>query len=210
MSLTGRLLTTVSAILAGVVAGTACTRADTDTDGTALAAAEHTPAHVDSVFPIAEEIQRFRAELPARATELSGGSGDMAGLVQRFMAALESRDGRELDAMMITPAEFIDLYYPHSRFTERPYEMAPQLVWFQLENYGSRGLNRALERFGGRDLGWHAWSCDNVTVEGPNRIHGNCVVSIRDAERGTGDVSLFGQVLERDGLFKFINYANGL
>lgn len=90
-------------------------------DGTpgraAEAAPEHAPVHIDSVFPIEEEVRRFRAALSDSATELSGGAASADALILEFMAALESRDVETLSRLAITPAEFIDLYYPHTRFT---------------------------------------------------------------------------------------------
>jgi hypothetical protein len=168
---------------------------------------DHNPTHVDSVFPIEEEVRRFRALLDHRADALTGGAGSRDELVARYLEALAAGDRAALAALAITPAEFIDLYYPHTRFTARPYELAPGLLWFQFENYGSRGLTRALERFGGRELDVSGYDCRTVTAEGPNRIHGGCTVRLRDRIRGTVSVSLFGEILERDGQFKFITLA---
>jgi hypothetical protein len=174
------------------------------------AAPGHTPVHIDSVFPIEEEVRRFRAALSDSATELSGSAASAEALVLEFMTALEGRDAQTLSRLTITPAEFIDLYYPHTRFTARPYEMAPGLVWFQLENYGSKGINRALDRFGGRPLGFVGHACETETVEGPNRLLSGCVVHVSNDVDGETTLSLFGTMIERDGVWKFVSYANGL
>lgn len=182
--------------------------------GTAAAeqpvARERDPVHVDSVFPAEEELRRFIAALPDSADQLTGGASSRDGLVERFIAELEAGDRDALATLAITPAEFAWLYYPHSRFSSPPYELSPALVWFQLENYGSRGLNRALERYGGRPLGVSGYTCDAAEEQGPNRVWSGCTVRLGSAAGDTGSVSLFGAILERDGSFKFVSYGNRL
>jgi hypothetical protein len=169
------------------------------------------PVRVDSVFPLDEEIRRFRAELQDSVASLAGGAGSLDALVAAFVAALEVRDVPSLGELVITPAEFAYLYYPATHYTRRPYEMSPSLVWFQLENYGSRGLNRALARHGGRPLQVIGHTCPNEALEeGGNRVWHGCVIRRIDEAGDTVNTSLFGAILERDGRFKFINYANRL
>jgi hypothetical protein len=184
-----------------------------DAAARAEAAAEpaERPVHVDSIFPIEEEIRRFRAGLGAEPDGLSGGAGSREALVQAFVHALEARDAAALDRMAITAEEFAYLYYPHTRFTSRPYELSPALVWFQLENYGGKGASRALGRYGGRHLGYVGYRCaDEPQTEGPNRLWNGCVVRHLDAAGDTVDLSLFGPILEHRGHFKFVNFANRL
>jgi hypothetical protein len=169
------------------------------------------PVHVDSVFPLDEEIRRFRAELQDSVASLAGGAGSLDALVAAFAGALQDRDVVSLGKLVITPAEFAYLYYPATRYTRRPYEMSPSLVWFQLENYGSRGLNRALARYGGRPLRVIGHACPHEAAEeGGNRVWHGCVVRRIDEAGDTVNTSLFGAILERDDRFKFINYANRL
>lgn len=169
------------------------------------------PVHVDSVFPIEEEIRRFRATLTDSVTSLEGGARSVDELVARFLDALEARDMAALGGLALTKAEFIDLYYPNTRFTKRPYELSPALVWFQLENYGYAGLNRALTRHGGRPFDRAGHTCPaEPELEGENRIWSGCLVRHVDEAGDTLSLSLFGGIIERDGRFKFINYANRL
>lgn len=206
MSHRARLLT------AGVVLLAALTGCDAlPKHGVAAATAERVPVYVDSVFPIEEEIRRFRETVPDSATTLQGGARSIDELVARFLDALEVRDVDALGELAMTSAEFIDLYYPNTRFTKRPYELSPGLVWFQLETYGSAGLKRALARHGGRafDRARHACPAE-PELEGTNRIWSGCVVRHVDEAGDTLSLSLFGAIIERDGRFKFINYANRL
>lgn len=177
----------------------------------AEAAAEPQPVHVDSIFPIEEEIRRFRAAIGPEPAALAGGAESREALVEAFVRALEADDLAALEALKLTVEEFAYLYYPHTRFTARPYELAPGLVWMQLENYGSKGLSRARARFAGRPLGYRGHACpDEPETEGPNRLWSGCVVRGADAAGEPVDLSLFGAILERDGRFKFVGYGNRL
>jgi hypothetical protein len=202
---------TFMAGLLPVVVATGCQPLDTAPATVQVAAElEHQPTYVDSIFPIEEEIRRFRAQVGTRAERLADGASSRDELVRTFIDALEAEDRAAIGRLALTPAEFIDLYYPHTRFTRRPYEMAPQLVWYQLENYGSKGLSRALDRFGGRDLDFRGYACETAAVEGPNRVAGGCVVDVLNIRGERVTTSLFGQIIEHGGVYKFINFANGL
>lgn len=166
---------------------------------------------VDSVFPIDEEIRRFMATLDSVPTALRYGAGSRDELVQRFIRAVETRDTTELPRLVIQRDEFITFYYPHTRYTERPYELAPALLWFQMENPSSRGLNRLLERMGGRSLSFEGLSCpDEPLIEERNRIWEGCSVTVRGQDGTVQPHQLFGAILERDGTWKFLSYANAL
>lgn len=177
----------------------------------AVAALEMPPQHIDSIVPIDEEIRRFRATLSDSVASLAGGAASRDELIARFVTALEAGDVAALGQLAITPVEFAYLYYPHTRYTRRPYELSPGLLWFQLENYGSRGLARALARYGGAPLGVVGHACAaEPEVEDRNRVWSGCVVRRIDEHGDTVGLALFGAILERDGAYKFINYGNRL
>lgn len=166
---------------------------------------------VDSVFPIDEEIRRFVATLDSVPTALRHGAGSREELVERFIRAVETRDIAELPRLVIQQDEFITFYYPHTRYTQRPYELAPALLWFQMENPSSRGLNRLMERMGGRSLGYAGLDCpDQPLIEERNRIWEGCTVTVRGQDGNMAPHRLFGAMLERDGTWKFLSYANAL
>jgi hypothetical protein len=76
---------------------------------------------------------------------------------------------------------------------------------------GSKGLNRALARYGGRPLRAVGHTCpDSPQQEGENLIRHGCSIRRVDEKGDTVGTSLFGAILERDGRFKFISYANRL
>lgn len=179
--------------------------------GTVEDAAPVVQGIVDSVFPIDEEIRRFMATLDSVPTALRQGAGSRDELVQRFIRAVEARDTTELPRLVIQRDEFITFYYPHTRYTARPHELAPALLWFQMENPSSRGLNRLLERMGGRSLGFEGLSCpDEPLLEERNRIWEGCTVTLRAPDGSLAPHRLFGAILERDGTWKFLSYANAL
>lgn len=166
---------------------------------------------VDSIFPIDEEIRRFQTSIPDSVSELSAAAVSRDELVTRFFAALESNDRAAMQELALTTAEFAYLFYPHTRYTRRPYELSPALLWFQLENSGSKGLARVLIRYGGRPLASRGYVCSaEPEIEGPNRLWSGCTVQHVADSGDTVSLSLFGGIIERDGRFKFINFANRL
>lgn len=165
---------------------------------------------VDSIRPIEEELRRFRAAVGGdSATALAGGATSRAALVRQFIGALAEADTIKLRRMMVTPREFSDLIYPESPYTRPPYRQAPGLVWSQIEASGSTGLTRMLRRLGGQPLTYVAHECDGEPeAYGSTKIWKGCTVRMRS---GSGEVAagrLFGSIVERDGHFKFVNYAN--
>jgi hypothetical protein len=164
---------------------------------------------VDSIFPIEEEIRRFQVGLQP-VTALSGGAPSRDALVEHFLTALERADPSALAPLALSMAEFGFLYFPESKFTRAPYKTKPGLVWFQIQNVSSRGLGRALERLGGRPLGMRGYRCDAPADSvGRSRVWEGCVVTFRPAEADSPrTMRLFGGIIERGGIYKFIGYAN--
>jgi hypothetical protein len=165
---------------------------------------------VDSILPIEEELRRFRSTLREEPVALAGGAPTRDALVDRFIGALEAADTAALASLLITRAEFAWLYYPYTRFAAPPYELPPGLLWFQIENGTSRGFGRMMERMGGKPAHAQGYACPtDLLVEGPNHVWEDCVVHLRPPGGGERDLRLFGSILERAGVFKFISYSNG-
>jgi hypothetical protein len=167
------------------------------------------PTHVDSILPIEEALRRFRQALGPEPTALGGGARSRDDLVNRFARALAAYDTTAFAGMLMSVEEFAWLYYPHTRYTEAPYRQAPELVWFQIQNGTSRGLGRLLTRLGGTALDVRGYHCSpEPIVEGPNRIWDSCVLRVASLDGEVSDRRLFGSIVERDGAFKFVSYAN--
>lgn len=165
---------------------------------------------VDSIFPVEEEIRRFKAARNgATATGLSNASESRNALVQRLMTALEKLDSADLRLMVINPAEFIELYYPTSIYSHPPFKQSPELVWFLLEQNSEKGIKRALDRFGGMPTHFQNYTCaDTASVRQSNKLWEGCTVVWAPAPGAPSPVRLFGTILERGGRFKFLSYAN--
>ena len=167
---------------------------------------------VDSIRPVAEELSRFRDAIggePARA--FTGGSRSMDALIARFVAAVGARDTAEFRQMAVTAREFADLVYPTSPFVHPPYRQSPGLVWFQTQIASSSGLTRLIARRGGRALGVVGHTCQNPPeVQGANRIWDWCTLQTRGADSVVRNERLHGAIVERNGVYKFVSYANRL
>lgn len=167
------------------------------------------PGVVDSTLPIAEEIRRFVATVDSLPRALRHGAPDRESLVRAFVRAVERRDSLALPGLILQRDEFIALYYPSTSFTAPPYELSPSLVWFQMQNRSSRGITRLLQRDGGRPLGYLGTTCpDTGRVEGANRIWDRCTVRVRDSSGVMRERRLFGGMMEREGTWKFLTFAN--
>ncbi len=167
---------------------------------------------VDSIFPVEEEIRRFKGQLGSTLpTELQNGAHSRAELVSEFGNALPQHDTARIRILAINAAEFIELYYPYTQYTRPPYRQSPALLWFLIQQNSEKGLGRALARFGGQALDSRSLECQEPRVQERNRLW-DCMVRWQTVgEAGKPDpIRLFGTILERDGRFKFLSFANDL
>ena len=142
---------------------------------------------------------------PVRA--LRGGATSRDELVARFGQALAAHDTAALSALLLDAQEFAWLYYPYTVYTHPPYRQAPGMVWLLTAQNSEKGLRRVLERFGGRDPALAGYACRTTEPQDLNVLHGDCAVRLAGDTTGR---RLFGTIIERDGRFKFVSYANGL
>jgi hypothetical protein len=165
---------------------------------------------VDSIRPRTEVLGEFQERYP-EVTALSGGAESQAALTQRFLQALSSRDSADVSKLLISPSEFAWLYYPTTRVSLPPYELAPDLLWFQLDGQSRQGFSAALNDLGGRQLHYGGVDCPATpVVEGKNRIWAPCAVRFRVGEEKERSARLFGPIIERDGAFKLVGLGNSL
>lgn len=164
---------------------------------------------VDSIIPLAEALRRFRAGL-APVQALAGGAPSREALAARFVQALAKLDTAAVRAMVLDRAEFAYLYYPGSDLARPPRAQAPALAWFLMRQNSEKGITRALRRLGGQPLTLHALTCDGEPRrQGEIRVWSGCTVAVGTADGATADRQrLFGSIVERDGRFKFLSYAN--
>ncbi|MBA3893449.1 MAG: hypothetical protein H0X69_07100 [Gemmatimonadales bacterium] len=178
-------------------------------DREVAAAERHGRTVVDSAVPIAVALERFRRDVP-RPQGLEGGFGSREDLIRGFVAALEMSDTAALNRMLMRKDEFAWLYYPSSHLSQAPYELPPDLLWFQFRGEVEKGASLLLSERAGRPLGYVGHDCATERSEGENRIHGHCVLRRMTAAGDTLGERLFGLVVERGGRFKFVSYANKL
>jgi hypothetical protein len=166
---------------------------------------------VDSVLPVEEEIRRFHNTLGRRTIGLSGGTTTRDALVRTLIGALERNDEQALRRLVVDRAEFGFLVYPTSPHTRPPYRLSPDIVWLQRSAGTEKALTRLLQRFGGRPSGFAGYACEEAPAhQGSNRIWGPCVVRLRNHTGDSAPLQLFGPIIERDGMYKFLSLANGL
>jgi hypothetical protein len=165
--------------------------------------------YVDSAIPIEEALRRFRTGLP-RPAGLEEGYPSREKLVREFVRALEGRDTAAFRKMVLNPGEFAWLYYPSSPLSRPPYELSPGLMWFQLQGESEKGASRLFSERAGSPLGYLGHSCASSRVEDKNRVHPNCELHRVTAAGDTVAERLFGLIIEREGRYKFVSYANRL
>lgn len=162
--------------------------------------------------PLARDVAlaEFRAGVPEPAG-LSGGAPSRAALIAAFAGALARRDTAALGRLLLSRAEFAWLYYPTDPQGLPPYDLSPGLRWFTLRGSSDQGLRRLLEKRAGWDLKVAGVTCDPaVSHEGENTVTGPCVVHRLTAAGDTVSERLFGLLIERGGVHKFVSYANHL
>lgn len=165
---------------------------------------------VDSILPMEEQVRRFREGLEAPDT-LRHAAPSREALVRQFLTAVSQSDTATLNALVLDRAEFAYLYYPSSAMSRPPYEAPPQLLWGQILASSNEGLPKVLARATGESIQPGALTCaDSVSVEGENRLHQQCTMALRFGSGAPVTARWFGTIIERDGRFKFIGYANSL
>ena len=165
---------------------------------------------VDSARPIPEEIRRFAARVggdPVMSFAYASASRET--LIRRVVRDVTQADSTDLAAAAITPREFIDLVYPSSPYTHRPYEQPPDLVWMQIASPSATGYRRLLARRGGQAFTYVGHTCaSKPDRQGPNTLYVDCFITVRDPQNAQIKQRWFGTIIERDGRFKILSYRN--
>ncbi|MEP6832428.1 MAG: hypothetical protein ABJB74_03500 [Gemmatimonas sp.] len=164
---------------------------------------------VDSILPIPEQLARFRKTITDRPDTLRHASASIKGLVSRWTLAVASSDTAALNAMLLDRAEFAWLYYPDSKMSLPPYESPPQLLWGQMLATSEEGAKKILKLFSTSSFKVVGVNCPTPPVtEGANQLHEGCLVNLEKIGGTPAEGSYFGTIIERDGRFKFVSFAN--
>ena len=163
---------------------------------------------IDSFVPREEALRRFQQNLTP-VTRLQSPYGRRDSLLAAFIHALSARDTAAIVAMAVTPAEFAYLYYPTTPQSLPPYDLEPGLMWQLLRQRSERGIRRALAVYGGQRLELLSHDCGpGSSREGRNTIVGPCTLRLRDQAGQGVSVRLVTQIMERNGRYKVLSYAN--
>ncbi|AMW05314.1 hypothetical protein [Gemmatimonas phototrophica] len=202
-------LAAVPLLLVGACSDTA-PRTAADSQAAHVAEVAAAGGTVDSIFPIAEQLRRFRDGLPSVDT-LRNAATSRDALIRQFLRAVSASDTLTLNQLVLDRSEFAYLYYPHAAISQPPYEAPPQLLWGQILMSTNDGLPRVLARAAGQSLDLSRVTCaDSIATEGPNRLHEKCALTLRIGKGSAIETRWFGTIVERDGRFKFLGYANPL
>lgn len=167
------------------------------------------PGIVDSARSRDAALAEFRTRIDT-ARQMDSVAGSREELFGKFVRALERRDTTALVRLAITPGEFGWLYYPTNPQALPPYSLEPGLMWFMLEGKSRQGLTRLLEQRAGQPLHYLGTTCEGPSHQGENDVYGPCTVARLQAPGDTVRERLFGLVMEREGRWKFVSYANKL
>lgn len=171
-------------------------------------ATAQTTLKVDSIMPSAVALRRFQSDLPP-VSGFSGAVRNRDDLVARFVRAIENGDTAVLEDLLVTKGEYAFLYFPSSVYSRRPYELPPEIAWLLSEQNSVKGLTRLTRRLGGNKLHFRGYECSDPVIEGANRFWRSCLLTYTDpASRLPVTRKLFGAIMERDGRYKFLSYAN--
>lgn len=162
---------------------------------------------VDSVFPMEVMLERFRAGVE-RPAALTSGAESRDALVRAVVDALAANDTIAFERLALSLPEFAWLYFPTTAEAQPPYEVPPALSWFQTQERNRIGVTRALRELGGKELDFRGYRCDpEPSIEGENRVWRKCLVRIPRPGKPE-EFPLFSAIVERDGRFAIVSYAN--
>lgn len=172
-----------------------------------------TPGYViDSLLPPEEEARRFRAAFRGdSATAFTGGEASRDALVRRFVRSLSTADTTALRALVVTPREFVDVYYPGSLYASGPYRQPVGFAWRMIQAPSEAGLRKLLRRAGGRSSAFVWQRCESkVLREGTVDRYTGCLVRTVDERGDSVTRRLFGSIVSYRGQFKFLSYTNDI
>jgi len=163
---------------------------------------------VDSAVPIEEALRRFQADIPEPVTQFSHGAQSRDALIRQFATAVEKEDTASLTKLAVSRAEFAYLYYPNHPKSQPPYELSPQLMWFQMTARSEKGLRRILRDFGGQQMPRKYACADSLQIQNGNTVWTGCAIEIPTKEQKR--TVLFSAIIEREGSYKILSYSNNL
>lgn len=162
---------------------------------------------VDRSMPIQDALREFQRNV-RRVDTLSYAARDRNALVADFIHALERDDSTRLVQLFISKAEFAWLYFPTSLYMHKPYELPPEIAWLLTVADSEKGFKRLTDRLGGRQLAYAGVDCQRQERDSRHTYWRDCFIKYSHPAEGRVQRRLFGSIMERDGKYKFLSYAN--
>jgi hypothetical protein len=162
---------------------------------------------IDRSMPIEDALRQFQRDIP-RVDSLAWAARSRDALVADFMRALERGDSTRLVQLFISKREFAWLYFPTSLYMSKPYELPPEIAWLLTVADSEKGFKRLTRRLGGRALHYSGVDCERRETDSRHAYWRDCFVSYSHPGEGRVRRRLFGSIMERDGRYKFLSYAN--
>ena len=195
----------VLTLLAVALAVTACKGKETGRDTTSAPSAT-----IDTVLPPEQALARFRGTAP-RVESLTAGTPTTDSLLKTFSRAVRTNDTAALVRLAMTRAEFADLYYPNHPRGKPPYDLSPQLMWYQLTENSEQGLRRLLAARGGRDLRITSVACsDTIRLSPTTAVLASCRTTGTARTADSAQAALFSGIIISGNTRKLVGYANRL
>lgn len=164
-------------------------------------------ATVDRSVPMSEMIERFNAGQPV-VKALTGAAESRDALIAELVQAMERADTAAIRRLTLTRAEWGQLYFPTSRYATAPYELPPEIAYMLSASASEKGLSRLLQRLGGRDLALQGYRCTESAVEDRNRYWSECTLQYELPGEERVERRLFQAIIERNGKYKILSFAN--
>ena len=211
MKLPGRILTTLNALSYLLVAASlGCTPTAERPAGTAgtkpAAAASSTPAEpTPASAPAGDEAKTPTAEKPKRP--LVNAKASEWDLCEEVLGALHAKDAKALQALRITESEYKTYLFPEFPATRAGTDTNVDFHWDHLNIRSFRGIQDALDQFGGMDLELLDIITEGVDEYPSYQLLNKVRLKVRRKPDGEEKViRVFGSIVELDGQYKLLAF----
>lgn len=152
----------------------------------------------------------YRIEpIPPQRRRLEGAAESLDELLRAIEVALAERDTQRLASLMVGEREYREIFYPALPAAHPPMNASFETLWVSHFPDSWRGLERALDRFGGRDVNILAVRFAASNQDLVNFVlHQRSRVDLVVDGQMRPDVRLFGSVIVVDGRWKVLSYPD--
>jgi hypothetical protein len=147
--------------------------------------------------------------LPRETLELHGAAAGLDDLLRTVERGLAHSDTARLSDLMIDEREYREILFPAFPVSHPPINAGFETVWVLHYPDSFRGLERLLERYGGKRI-----HVRNLRFDQPNQdfvnfiLHETSRVDVVVDGDSLGDVRLFGSVVQIGDQWKVLSYPD--